>query len=781
MNSAVWKQYSASLKATFSGGGASLDPKVVADAGRATSPELARRAYVKWATSFVEELKPHLEKTWARYDVIKKVELVRITLEPIRDAGRIVDHTLQSVPFGKSDKELLSNAEKILLSDAIVTELRKWAKKDVRTDAEHQSPDGKVLAQNLSRLGWLPRLEACFTEAAYEAVRAHTKQFCATEFESPMLDLVLNWTAKIPGPWLRSMLDSSSTADAALRRLEYFAHETFGALRCNEFFDIVTSFPDSIPAVDDLKRCLARTHANRELVSTISESLKRRLLHSGANTNSILLVYVRLIKTMRLLDPRGVLLESVAEPVKQYLRTRQETIRCIVTALTNDEAAGNSDLYDELGLENGANIRPIDFDFDDDNAREADEEAEHDVLTEEATLNNAFSPVAVAQANLYRIGDEPWEPDPIEANPKTSSKARMSNDILGNLVRVYGSKELFVSEYRQLLGERLLTKTPQFNTDAEVRRLELLKLRFGEATMLSCDVMLRDVAESRRVNQHISRDKNIETVVVSRHFWPQFASSAASIPALGGGGTIGAAVGAATDASAHDPPFRLHREVKHAMDEFAVKYAEFKKPRKLVWSPNVGVVDIDLIFPDNTRKAYESLTPLQANIALMFGDRREWHLDELAAQMDLEPEVLRKRLGFWVAEGAIVEDKTTRRYQVAATAPKGDGAGEDDDGDEFMEEEGGVVDMDQAQRELLQSQQEARDKAQMDFISTMLTNLGASPLDAIHRNLQLFAGALVCGYDRNEQELEAFLETYVEAGYLEFVDNKYQMAPGAAQ
>jgi anaphase-promoting complex subunit 2 len=44
------------------------------------------------------------------------------------------------------------------------------------------------------------------------------------------------------------------------------------------------------------------------------------------------------------------------------------------------------------------------------------------------------------------------------------------------LVSVYGSKELFVNEYRILLADRLLSQF-NYNTDKEIRYLELLKRR----------------------------------------------------------------------------------------------------------------------------------------------------------------------------------------------------------------------------------------------------------------------------------------------------------------
>lgn len=62
---------------------------------------------------------------------------------------------------------------------------------------------------------------------------------------------------------------------------------------------------------------------------------------------------------------------------------------------------------------------------------------------------------------------------------------------------------------------------------------------------------------------------------------------------------------------------------------------------------------------------------------------------------------------------------------------------------------------------------EARNKALLDFIIGMLTNLGASPASAIHRNLQLFSAALPYGYEYSEEDLRGFLDLCVNEGKLD--------------
>ena len=43
---------------------------------------------------------------------------------------------------------------------------------------------------------------------------------------------------------------------------------------------------------------------------------------------------------------------------------------------------------------------------------------------------------------------ESWEPDPIDADPSRSARSRRMHDIISMLVGIYGSKELFITEYR---------------------------------------------------------------------------------------------------------------------------------------------------------------------------------------------------------------------------------------------------------------------------------------------------------------------------------------------
>ena len=79
---------------------------------------------------------------------------------------------------------------------------------------------------------------------------------------------------------------------------------------------IFTEYPDSQPTIEDLNICLNRTDLRKHLTESLKNALKTRLLHTGVNTQDILTAYVTAIKSLRQLEPTGVLLEAVTEPIR---------------------------------------------------------------------------------------------------------------------------------------------------------------------------------------------------------------------------------------------------------------------------------------------------------------------------------------------------------------------------------------------------------------------------------------------------------------------------------
>ncbi len=70
-----------------------------------------------------------------------------------------------------------------------------------------------------------------------------------------------------------------------------------------------------------------------DLLTSDSHRNKKRLLHPGADTKDIITQYVSIIRCLRLVDPPGVLLYKVADPIRKYLRcaTRLCAARVVFT------------------------------------------------------------------------------------------------------------------------------------------------------------------------------------------------------------------------------------------------------------------------------------------------------------------------------------------------------------------------------------------------------------------------------------------------------------------
>lgn len=242
----------------------------------------------------------------------------------------------------------------------------------------------------------------------------------------------------------------------------------------------------SSPAIEDLKQCLEYTGQHSKLVDSFISSLRYRLLTAGASTNDILHQYVSTIKALRSIDPTGVFLEAVGEPIRDYLRGRKDTIKCIVTMLT-DGSGGNTS-----GGTTGDNLLE-ELNRDAENQENADYDDHTNIDEKQAWLNSerydlfitftitpvipwalrevCFSKIENCGSNFYS-----WEPDPVEADPLKGSRSRRKIDILGLMVSIIGSKDQLVNEYRVMLAEKLLSKS-DFDIDSDIRTLELLKVK----------------------------------------------------------------------------------------------------------------------------------------------------------------------------------------------------------------------------------------------------------------------------------------------------------------
>ena len=93
------------------------------------------------------------------------------------------------------------------------------------------------------------------------------------------------------------------------------------------------------------------------------------------------------------------------------------------------------------------------------------------------------------------------------------SAKRKKTDIISTLVNIYGSQDAFLKVYKSMLEERLLSGR-HYSYETEIKNMELMKLRFGEQNLHSCEVMLKDIKESERiklgVKGHLNQRRNVQ-------------------------------------------------------------------------------------------------------------------------------------------------------------------------------------------------------------------------------------------------------------------------------
>ncbi|KAG7298075.1 hypothetical protein JYU34_018845 [Plutella xylostella] len=546
-------------------------------------------------------------------------------------------------------------------------------------------------------------------------IESHIQKLCTGTFDVSHISFLENWLETTVMSWLTRIYcagsskpppDDKNIQNAIAKfkqKLSYYLYFTYTKLRIDQLFNIIIEYPDSQPAVDDIKLCLEKTDLRSTLCKKLKTEIETRLLHPGVNTPDILTAYISTIRALRHLDPSGVILETVTDPVRNYLRNREDTVRSVVSSLTA-EGAG-SELAEELAK----------FATDDENEQE-------------------------------EAWDE-WVPDPVDADPKVNSSDRKASDIISMLVNVYGSKELFVNEYRTLLADRLLAQSV-INTEKEIRYLELLKLRFGESQLHFCEVMLKDVSDSKRINALIHQDKNFmalnekftsNAMILSAQFWPPFKDESLALP----------------------------DEIKQHLEAYTKSFEALKGNRTLNWKPHLGTVNISIEIGEKTLDL--TVSPFNATLIMHFQDKPEWSLDELHQVMKVPVTILRRKITYWQSMGLISEKSPD--YFVLV---------ESSDGNRSHVATGQVQEMicedDEAESAMASAHDQREGELQVfwSYIVGMLTNLDSLPLDRIHQMLKMFASQAP-GTECSLQELRQFLDTKVRSHQLVLQGSLYKL------
>jgi len=142
------------------------------------------------------------------------------------------------------------------------------------------------------------------------------------------------WITKSFLPFVAEVFNHSASLPTIQKELRFAATNYLVRVRSKELFEMVAEYPDSLVALKELRDNIKHTDNIAFVGKTFRTVLRKRLLHLGASTSQILDFYVSMIKALRVLDASDFLLNFVAAPVRGYLLSRKDAVRCIVASLT---------------------------------------------------------------------------------------------------------------------------------------------------------------------------------------------------------------------------------------------------------------------------------------------------------------------------------------------------------------------------------------------------------------------------------------------------------------
>jgi anaphase-promoting complex subunit 2 len=407
----------------------------------------------------------------------------------------------------------------------------------------------------------------------------------------------------------------------------------------------------------------------------------------------------------------------VARPIRRYLKEREDTARIIISSLlidVDDEASSkfssNSELSYEIASEMAkpfAHTDPTDDDFN--------------------------------------WNDINWQPLPHDASPEYK-KSKME-DVIYFLLTLW-DRDDFINELKNILGDHLL-RCQDAEYQKEIRLLELIKVRLGEDKLQACEVMLRDMLESKRINDTIrttvessKRKSQVPRTPEGRNtkglrLRPQ---TSVPTPTLPPAPTLNAQILSSFFWPVlRDDDFQVPVEILTLQKEYESRFERIKGMRKLRWMNALGESRITLEFEDRTEQ-FEHLTPWQVSVVYAFqlqpgedsaGGKGKGkgktksegvtrNIEQLEELLGMDESLIRQAIAFWVGK-SVLREISPSTYTVIENLTHNN---VDEDAAAAAQE---LAEVQAAQTSTVKSQADLLNEKKdvyMSFIIGMLTNQG---------------------------------------------------------
>jgi len=480
-------------------------------------------------------------------------------------------------------------------SNSLSIELQKAYKDSIKT-----GNDGG-LTSVLHSYDWSLKADEALKNALNSEIQDYINKHLS--LDTSMLGNLLEWSERYLVPFLKNTLQDTQSFESYLLNQCYLL---LGKARIYQMLDLVIEFPVSKPALEDLSQSLSRHNLNSELETFLKEVLKKRILHCSKDTEGILFLYINLTKAMKCLFSTIELLESVSDPLKNELRKRPNTFKCIINTIAEDP-----ELYELLDIKQKSVKEQDEFSSDEDEKAASE-----------------------------------WQPIPRTALRTNLSALNKRSDIVSMLINIYGSQEQFMEEYRAHLSKKLVNNT-SFDVNSEIKDLEMLKKRFGETNVHKCEVMIQDVHSSKRINSYIHEEpwrktqlrlEVLDSLIISSYFWP---------------------------IEEEDYHFKMPSHLAPTFEEYSRRYTLAKVSRTLKFHEQLGSVELTLEF-ENGSKKFQGVKPLHAVMISLLEGETELSAEEIAESLEISEGQVRKEMSFWESRGVVSRKKLGEKLVYSA-------------------------------------------------------------------------------------------------------------------
>ncbi len=91
------------------------------------------------------------------------------------------------------------------------------------------------------------------TSVVHKRIELHVGETCRGNFTVNHLRPLERWLDSVVMSWMRLLYPEKMGNDVVRFRLRHFLYETYTHARIEQLFNIIIEFPDSQPALEDLK------------------------------------------------------------------------------------------------------------------------------------------------------------------------------------------------------------------------------------------------------------------------------------------------------------------------------------------------------------------------------------------------------------------------------------------------------------------------------------------------------------------------------------------------